>query len=650
MNWDSDLTGPALNIAKSDAKRLRVRAGPGTGKSFALKRRVARLLEHGQEPERILVVTFTRNAAASLTDDLSNLGVADCKKVHVGTLHSYCFKLLNREEVFEIIKRTPRTILEFSSSGIRFEGGMIINDLAKTKKFGDKRDCKKRILAFEAAWARSQEEQPSRSIDPTDKLLESHLLSWLRFHRAMLVGELVPVAMRFLRDNPVSIELARFDHVIVDEYQDLNRADQEIIDLLAERGSLAIVGDSDQSIYGFRHANPEGIEAFQNRHPATHDEMLAECRRCPTSVVKLADCLIRENHPPGSPVRLQALKGNPSGKVHVIQWKSPVAEAAGISEYVKYLTDQGHDPGEILIIVPREILATAIQNKIDGYGIPTYSFFHDKALKKESAQRALALLTLLYNEEDRVALRWWLGHGSPCGRSSSYQKLREYCEESDQSPWRALEAIQEGKLALPGTSKLQDLFKELVEELAHLSDLNLRDLVDALLPPADNDCSVLRKIAEHALGESDDIDQLYEYVRDGIINPEVPDGRSVRIMSPQKAKGLSSKVVIVAGCIEGLFPGINGDQSMLEQDEQIREQRRLFYVAITRCKETLVLSSFASVQKNEAKRMRISVSTDSKFWIRQIASRFIGELGSSAPRSQDGLEWQRSGYGEAAGP
>ena len=110
----------------------------------------------------------------------------------------------------------------------------------------------------------------------------------------MLIGELVPEAYRHLRDNPACEALSAFDHVIVDEYQDLNRAEQDLIDLLGGNGQTAIVGDVDQSIYRFRHANPEGIEGFGVTHPETHDENLDECRRCPTRVVTIADHLIRE--------------------------------------------------------------------------------------------------------------------------------------------------------------------------------------------------------------------------------------------------------------------------------------------------------------------------------------------------------------------
>ena len=651
MSWRKGLAGSVLSIARTDEKRVRVIAGPGTGKSFALKRRVARLLEQGQDPTRIFAVTFTRNAAQSLVDDLNNLNVAGCKKVRASTLHAYCFGVLNREDIFEQLKRTPRPILTFSTTRpLQFESGMIINDLVWTQKFGKKRDCTKRVLAFEAAWARSQYEQPGWSTDPTDKLLEEHLLSWLRFHHAMLIGELVPETLRFLRNNPASIELTAFDHVLVDEYQDLNRADQEIIDLLAKKVSLTIVGDADQSIYRFRHANPEGISDFQNRHPTTHDESLTECIRCPARVVKIADCLIKNNHLPDSPPRLRAKPTNINGKIHIIQWKSTVAEAKGVSEYVKYLIDQGYNPGEILILSPREILASEIRNRVEEKNIPIYSFFYEKVLKKDSAQRAFTLLTLLNDKEDRVALRWWLGHGSQSGRSEQYQKLRTYCEESGKSPRQVLEAMDQRKLNLPGTLNLLKLFGGLVKETGFLSTLDLRDLIDALLPRNDDNCSVLRAIAERALAESGNIHQLFDYIRTNIIHPEVPNGSFVRIMSPQKAKGLSSRVVIVTSCIEGLFPGIRNDQSFLEQNENIREQRRLFYVAITRCKESLVLSSFMSVNRGEANRMKIPVSPAGGFWVRQIPSKYIDELGPTAPASQSGPEWQVSGYGEKSDP
>lgn len=641
------MTGSALNIAKTGVRRLRVMAGPGTGKTFALQKRVARLLEQGQDPTRIMAVTFTRNAAASLKEDLADYSISSDGSVHAGTLHSYCFELLTKKDVFAYLNRIPRTITTFSTSGsLQFEGSSLINDLiAETPKFGGKRECTKHVLAFEADWARLQSEQPGWPTNSMDKLFEERLLNWLRFHKAMLVGELVPVALDYLRANPASDARTTFDHVIVDEYQDLNRAEQQIIDLLACENSLMIVGDKDQSIYSFRHAHPDGIVDFHERHPATHDETLAECRRCPTRVVAVADHLIGQNYPPNTPPRLQPKSDNEQGEIHIVQWTSRSTEAKEIAGYIDHLiNNRNYQPSEILVIAPRKLLGYEMLNIIRRKDIPIHSFYHEEALEKKSAQRAFALLTLLSDSEDRVALRWWLGHDTALGRSTSYQKLRKYCEESGRSPKDVLEAISSGDLSLPGISPLLAPFKELSGHLARLSELDLPELIDDLLPIDDADCHALREMAECALADSKNFDQLFSCIRSNFTNPEVPAGGYVRIMSPQKAKGLTSKVVIVTGCVEELIPFVDNSWSEQKCRDQIREQRRLFYVAITRCIDILVLSSFGVIESGYARRMGTTLKNYGKFQKRTITSRFINELGHTAPLPVDGLKWRKSGY------
>ncbi len=523
----------------------------------------------------------------------------------------------------------------------------MLDDLV-SQQFRTKRDCTKRIRAFEAAWARLQSDQPGWPLDAIDHRFQAELINWLKFHKAMLIGELVPEALRFLRDNPESNALTYFDHVIVDEYQDLNRAEQEIIDLLSQNGAATIVGDADQSIYSFRHANPEGIEEYGNRHPATHNESFRECRRCPRYVVSLADQLIRENHPDSSIPRLQAKSDNCEGEIRIVQWNEPNDEAEGVAGFISnIINNRGYEPGEILVITPRRRLAYPIRDIIKEKGIPVYSFYQEEALEEESAQRAFALLTLLNKKEDRVALRWWLGHKSSSGLKGSYKKLRQYCEESGDSPRSVLEAIDQGNLSLPGTSHLLRPFRELKEIIEKLSKLGLPDLVDSLLPEDDNDCISLREIAVRSLKKSKDIGELFDHIRTHITQPEEPEGDFVKIMSPQKAKGLTSKVVIVTSCIEGLLP-FNGEEHLTpqKQDEAIREQRRLFYVAITRCKEILVLSSFTQIERSLAMNIGTQIRSYRGGIGHTITSRFISELGPMAPRRLRGTEWRNSGYSD----
>ncbi len=557
MAWNDGLTGTALQIASTLDSPLRVMAGPGTGKSFATKRRVARLLEEGAPPNRILAVTFTRNAAANLIDDLKSLGLDGSDLIVAGTLHRFCFRLLSQNEVLALSGRTPRPVVTFTNKLVlQFEGHTMLADLVASGNFGGKRDCTKRILAFEAAWARLQSEEPGWPQNPVDAEFQNALLGWLTFHRAMLIGELVPQAYRYLRDNPACEARSAFDYVLVDEYQDLNRAEQELLDLLAANGETTIVGDVDQSIYRFRYANPEGIEEYADTHPHTHDEDLDECRRCPKRVVAIADRLIRHNHPGETEPRLRPKPSNPEGEIYIVQWPSIEEEVAGLGAYVSWLIhNRNYAPGEILVLTPRRRIGYRIRDHIAAADEPVHSFYYEEALEEDQAQRAFALLTLLTNIEDRVALRWWLGHGTSTHRVGPYRRLREHCQATGQSPWQALTALEAGELQLPQTGSLVERFQELKQNLGQLEDKQPTEVVDILLPDGADATRVLREAALLALPECETTGDLFRALRVTVTQPEMPqEGDFVRIMSLHKSKGLTSRAIIVAGCIRGSIP------------------------------------------------------------------------------------------------
>ena len=245
MPWDDglDRTSPAYGIASAAERFVRVVAGPGTGKSFALKRRVARLLEEGTAPARILPVTFTNVAAEDLQREMLQVGVAGCQEIRGSTLHSLCMRILSRQHVLQAIGRVPRPLN-------RFEMEPLLYDLSNA--FGDKRTRNKRIRAYEAAWARLQHEVPGHAINAADQAFENALVNWLRFHQGMLIGEIIPYAYRYLRNNAAAPERTSYDHILVDEYQDLNKAEQAVIDLLSDQSQMCIVGDDDQSLYSRR--------------------------------------------------------------------------------------------------------------------------------------------------------------------------------------------------------------------------------------------------------------------------------------------------------------------------------------------------------------------------------------------------------------
>lgn len=642
LTWNVDLSGKALHIAQTPGNPIRVMAGPGTGKSYALKRRLARLLEEGADPSRILVVTFTRTAAADLVQEIAALGVDGCDEISAGTLHSYCFRMLMKQAVFEFSGRTPRPLIAISKSGtLHFEAGPLLEDIGISDNFGNKRARTSRVRAFEAVWARLQHEEPGWAEDQIDARFHEALVDWMKFHNCMLIGELVPEALKFIQNNPASSVLEQFDHVLVDEYQDLNKAEQALINSLAANGSLGVVGDVDQSIYSFRHANPEGILEFHKTYANTEDHVLDECRRCPPNVVAMADSLIRRNYKAKGTPRLVAQAGKSDGEVHIVQWKSLAAEVKGIAELTRQLVeDQDYAPGDVLILCPRRLIGYQIREQLLNAGIPTHSFYHEEALETEESREAFALLTLLAHPGDRVALRYLLGCKSGTWLAKQYQKLRETVEQSGEEPWNLLENLAAGTTLLKGTSDIVARFRDIQSTLDELEGLDIEELIYNLFPENAEWAQVLREMVALCVNNLDDASQLLDHLRTSLTQPAMPEaGKFVRIMSLHKSKGLTAKAVFVCSCIDGLIPFQDDSATYAEKRRIEKEQRRLFYVALTRSTKFLALSSFTKIDTKTA--LQIGAKTSRRgAELQTIASPFFSELGRAAPAAIAGTKIQ----------
>ena len=300
-----------------------------------------------------------------------------------------------------------------------------------------------------------------------------------------------------------------------------------------------------------------------------------------------------------------------------------------------------------MVLTPRRVLGYAVRDEIRARNIEVHSFYNEEALEEEEAQRAFALLSLLINIEDRVALRWWLGHGSPSRRRSAYKRLREHCEQSGLSPKAALDACLVGQLLIPNAADLVGKYRELVQVLDDLRTRQLADLVDELFPEGSDACSVLREAALLALEEIETADKLFDRLRTVVTQPAIPEKADyVRVMSLHKSKGLTSKVAIVSGCVQGLIPFVNREAPAAEAEAVLQEQRRLFYVAITRCTETLVVSSFSRLPRQLAWKLRALVVPGPGTDAPTIASEFLSELGPTAPSAKQGPIWAQNDYQE----
>lgn len=645
MSWSDGLAvgSPAYDIASSTNLRVRVVAGPGTGKSFAMKRRVARLLEQGIAPGSILPVTFTRVAAEDLHRELVNMDVAGSDGLTGVTLHSLAMRMLMRNHVLGATGRVPRPLNDF-------ELEPLICDLMGTH--GGKKAVKNFKRAYEAAWSRLQHEQPGYVLNPADAAFQQDLLNWLRFHRAMLIGEVIPQLYQYLRNNPAAQERIEFQHILVDEYQDLNRAEQSVIELLSDHAHVCIVGDDDQSIYSFKHAHPDGIREWLVANAGADDLGLDDCRRCPTRVVQMANSLVGHNQIRPVPRVLVPLPANGLGDVRIVQYQSLANEVNGVANIIAGMVANGTPPGDILVLAQRGVIGTPIYEALVALQVPVRSYYAETELNASEARRAFAKLKLLVDRDDRVALRWLVGIDGNDWHAAGYRRVRNHCEASGLTPWQALEQIAAGNLSLPYTGGIRITFNDLVAELDALEALpDLASIIDELFPAAQIATRDIRQLSLGILAEMDmeegtdgeDIKREFlSQLQEAINQPDIPSEiQDVRIMSLHKSKGLSAPVTIIAGCIQGLLPKQpDSTLPVAQQALEMEEQRRLFYVGITRVKAapnagkpgTLILTYSQTMPVASALGAGIAPAQMQYGLASLHASQFIAELGPAAPQ------------------
>lgn len=611
-------------------------AGPGTGKSFAMKRRVARLLESGVDPSHILAVTFTRVAADDLHRELVQMGVPGCDQLKGQTLHSLGLKILSRQAVLAALGRHPRPLN-------RFEEQALICDLAG--QFGGKRAVGKLLQAYNAAWAQAQGVQPGYPLGSQEQLFSNAVLSWMHFHQSMLIGEIVPYLLVYLVNNPLAPELAEFSHILVDEFQDLNQAEQRIIALLSHANHACIVGDDDQSIYSFKFANPDGIRDWHITNAGTVDFQLSDCHRCPETVVDMANALIAHNQA-RTPRTLTKIPTKGPGLVSTRQFQTIEAEVAFITQEINNLIGQGiAQPGEIIVLVQRARIGKLIYDALRDALVPVKSYYEESELDTPAAQEQFALFKLLLDPHDRVALRYLLGLNHVDLRANPYRRLQSYCENNGIAPWDALVLLSSGQINLPHSNTLVQRFNAIQAQLQHLAAFvpNLPLLVDALFPAGNLALSELRFLALEILAllpAGSTAPDLLGEMMERITKPEVPATvHQVRLMSLHKSKGLSSPVVFIAGCVQGLLPKLaEPGTPHAQQVASMEEQRRLFYVGITRVKADppnhvgrLYLSYCQTM--GMALAMQSGIVGQTAYGVTHVQpSQFIAQLGNAAPQ------------------
>lgn len=643
MNWDDDISGPHLAIAGSGATRLGVLAGPGTGKtSYGLMRRVVRLLAGGTPGDRIMLVSFTRTAAHDLRDKVATLGVQGADDVRATTLHSYCFTLLRRASVLEITGRNPRPLMEH-------EADLMLRDM--TGDFGDIRERRDLLKAWQAGWARGINDHPGLTELPVEREFEKQVLRWLVHHVAILIGEVVPLAYSYLKVSLAEGDYGDFDHIIVDEYQDLNFLEQELLGLIADNtnAALCVAGDDDQSIYGFRQANPVGIQHFLGREDV-ESHSIDVCGRCPRIVLSMANYLMA-HAPDRDKAAVGCLHEETDGDVSIVRWDDQEAEIEGVvAAIASDLQAERRQPGDILVLAHRRKIGEAIRDRLRELDVSVHSFFNEEAVKTPEAQEALALLRVAV-DDDPVSVRVIIGMGDSSGRADAYRRLQNLAASIGVTERMILDSALNDMKAAGKFRAFIPRYRHARSIIDGLAVGNLPAIIDTVLPEGAEELAELRTIAVELAPVSNDLADLVDGIVNRITQVDVPASPDyVRIMSLHKSKGLTSPSVFVVGLVHGIVPTLMSRLSEDETEVAVAEQRRLMYVALTRSAGQLVLSFAQSMELALANSMGVQVvkakirRTDGKFWAPTIASPYLAELGPDAPKTVSGAIWLKT-YG-----
>jgi DNA helicase II / ATP-dependent DNA helicase PcrA len=347
-----------------------------------------------------------------------------------------------------------------------------------------------------------------------------------------------------------------------------------------------------------------------------------------------------------SPLKPQAWRS--PANVHIVQHTTSADEADAIAAFIdNYLTDKPNlPPGQVLVLSPRRIFGNAIRDALLRRRRNAMSFFWEDALDNDSAAAGYCLLTLLVTPEDRTAYRAWLGIGLPDGNTAGYRRIRDYAQANNLEPRAVCELLAAGAIQLPHTSRVLQRHRDLEAKLATLLGLEGQPLVDALWDADDEDTATIRLAAQTVALTEPTPKDLATRLLEVVTQPELPDSSSdvIRVMSLHKSKGLTADLVVVAGCVAGAIPTVHKDLPPAEADVALKEQRRLFYVAVTRTRDTLILSSVVRLPLAAALRANIPpvgiFKLGGEAFARLAASPLLSELGPDAPQTVRGTDWR----------
>ncbi len=337
------------------------------------------------------------------------------------------------------------------------------------------------------------------------------------------------------------------------------------------------------------------------------------------------------------------------GEVHNVMFQTMEAEAEGLTDFIQSRLDSGRvSPGDVLVLTNWRKIAYGLRDHLVRNGYDAHSYFTEEAFDTDEAKRAITLLTLLADPDDRMALRAWLALDHSTQRRPTYRRILALARNDGLTVKDVLERLKDGRTPLRQIGDIAAKWDELTEALgeAQAHGEGLEGIIDRVLPADIPALSGLRAAAERVLElESVEISlrDFVASVRKQVAAPEVPlTAPYVRLMSLHKSKGLTVKMVVIAGLVDGLIP-VHPRTKLADAAarEHFEEQRRVLYVGLTRATETVVLSKYQTSNVADARVAGIPLGK----WVgrgvaRTIASPFLAELGAQCPNAEASQDWR----------
>lgn len=565
-------------------------AGPGTGKTKTLMGKVVNLvINHNIPPKEILALAFTRVAAKQLSDafDEALKGVSD-QRPQVGTVHSFALRQLVKNHLPNTIPHPVRVATDF------FEDKIIFEDL-KVKEHRDKKDVRKLFALMSSFW--------EKCIDPeaTDDIKKdaAFIQDWNRHRRIYgytLRSEMVYQTVRALQQEPNFLLEEGFVHVIVDEYQDLNFADQALIKELAKKGStITAAGDDDQSIYSFRHANPSGIIEFDTEFPKTTKFFLTKCYRCDKEVFHHTNELIK-GHPNRIDKGTTALPEAATGTVQLHSHASPQEEARSIAGFLKQYVTNNPDH-KVLILLKKDrngVFSKPIIDELATLEVPANQRLKGSPWDSELNQVCLAICRLIDDRNDSISWRIVIqfsknGLGEQAVRwlhSNAENNLKTFAEVLESLRVDSDDTIE--KKVSKFYAKVKGLLHKIEVDACPLPE-QIKEIISFVYgASAPSSASEFIESAAETSGTKHLKDlpkRIYEDEAEQTATRLTP---GIHIMTMHTSKGLTAETVIIPAIEDEIMPG---DVESLEEEN---EALRLLFVAATRAKHQLHYTRVAS--------------------------------------------------------